>query len=71
MDEDDEIQGRADCDAAMGGESALEVTIPSPAEYERAFTYHGLAVDSEGAISEKSTRIEITSIRPAPSTKSA
>ena len=54
VDEDDEIQGRADCDAAMGGECTLEVTIPSPPEYDRAFTYHGIAVDSEGAVSEKS-----------------
>ena len=62
IDEDDEEQGRADCDATMGSECTLEVPIPFPAGYERAFTYHGIAVDSEGATSEKSTRIEITSI---------
>ena len=62
VDEDDEEQGRADCDATMGSECTLEVPIPFPAEYERAFTYHGIAVDSEGATSEKSTMIEITSI---------
>ena len=62
VDEDDEILGQADCDAAMGSECTLEVTIPSPAEYDRAFTYHGIAVDSEGATSEKSARIEVTSV---------
>ena len=62
VDEDDEEQGRADCGAAMGGECTLEVTIPSPAEYDRAFTYHGIAVDSEGAVSEKSIPIEVTSV---------
>ena len=62
VDEDDEIQGRADCGAAMGGECTLEVTIPSPSEYDRAFTYHGIAVDSEGATSEKSIPIEVTSV---------
>ena len=62
VDEDDEILGQADCDAAMGSECTLEVTIPSPAEYDRAFTYHGIAVDSEGAVSEKSARIEVTSV---------
>ena len=62
VDEDDEVQGRSDCDAAMGSECTLEVTIPSPAEYDRAFTYHGIAVDSEGAVSEKSVRIEVTSV---------
>ena len=62
VNEDDEIQGRADCDATMGSECTLEVTIPSPTEYDRAFRYYGIAVDSEGAISEKSTRIEITSV---------
>ena len=62
VDEDDEILGQADCDAAMGSECTLEVTIPSPAEYDRAFTYHGIAVDSEGAVSEKSTKIEVTSV---------
>ena len=62
VNEDDEVQGRADCDATMGGECTLEVTIPSPAEYDRGFRYYGIAVDSEGALSEKSTRIEITSI---------
>ena len=62
IDEDDEEQGRADCDATMGSECTLEVPIPFPAGYERAFTYHGIAVDTEGATSEKSTRIEITSI---------
>ena len=62
VNEDDEIQGRADCDAMMGNECTLEVTIPSPTEYDRAFRYYGIAVDSEGAISEKTTRIEITSV---------
>ena len=62
VDEDDEIQGQSDCDATMGSECTLEVTVPSPAEYDRAFTYYGIAVDSDGAISEKSARIEITSV---------
>ena len=62
VDEDDEIQGQSDCDATMGSECTLEVTVPSPAEYDRAFTYYGVAVDSDGAISEKSARIEITSV---------
>ena len=62
VDEDDEILGQADCDAAMGSKCTLEVTIPSPAEYDRAFTYHGIAVDSEGAVSEKSAEMEVTSV---------
>ena len=44
VDEDDDEQGRADCDAAMGSECALEVTVPSPPEYDRAFGYCGLPV---------------------------
>ena len=62
LDEDNEEQGRSECDSTMGSECILEVTIPSPAEYERAFPYFGIAVDREGEVSEKSIRIEITSI---------
>ena len=62
VDEDDEDQGRSDCDATMGSECTLEVTIPSPAEYDRAFTYQGIAVESEGVVSKKSGRIDVTSV---------
>ena len=62
LDEDNEEQGRSECDSTMGSECILEVTIPSPAEYERAFPYFGIAVDSEGAVSEKSIPIEVTSV---------
>ena len=60
VDENDEILGRADCDASMGSECTLEVRISSPGVYDKVFKYYGIAVDTEDAISETKARIEIT-----------
>ena len=60
VDENDEILGRADCDASMGSECTLEVRISSPGVYDKVFKYYGIAVDTEDAISETKAGIEIT-----------